>query len=137
MKAKTFENFVNEAVNEAIGYKAAQKFTKKLNDDKLLQQLIAVTDKIHDKMGTGDDVNDWLLQIITYGNKHPQLWSESLDEAVNEEDNHNNEILDTIDKIHQLIGTLKKDGSPEEKRMSSKLWTLAGPLVKTLHSMVQ
>ena len=82
---------INESLNESVNtsevneaksmpYAKARKLTKKLNDDKLLQNLLAITDKIHDKMGTNDEVNDWLYQIITYGNKHPQMW---MDESVN------------------------------------------------------
>jgi len=72
---------VKESVNEAMAYKKAQKFTKKLNDNALLKDLIYVANKIHDKMGTNDDVQEWLKTVITYGNEHPQQWSESLDEA--------------------------------------------------------
>jgi hypothetical protein len=72
---------LGESLDETMAYKKAQKFTKKLNDDALLKDLIYVANKIHDKMGTTNDVNDWLLQVITYGNKHPQMWKESLDEA--------------------------------------------------------
>ena len=79
------KEIINESLNESTNtsdvneaktmpYAKARKFTKKLNDDKLLQDLLAITDKIHDKMGTKDEVNDWLWQIITYGNKHPQMW---------------------------------------------------------------
>jgi hypothetical protein len=72
---------MDESVDETMAYKKAQKFTKKLNDDALLKDLIYVANKIHDKMGTNDDVQEWLKTVITYGNNHPQQWHESLDEA--------------------------------------------------------
>ncbi len=67
---------VDESVNEAMAFKKAYKLTKKLNDDALLKDLLYAANKIHDKMGTSDEVNDWLTQVITYGDKHPQMWKE-------------------------------------------------------------
>ena len=95
---------IDESLDEAMAYKKAQKFTKKLNDDHLLKDLIYVANKIHDKMGTTNDVNDWLLQVITYGNKHPQMWKESLDEAAPKMTSDPD--LEVIDDMVARIGAL-------------------------------
>ena len=74
--AKKYQKQLGESVNEAMAFKKAYKLTKKLNDDALLKDLIYVANKIHDKMGTSDEVNDWLKQVITYGNKQTNMWKE-------------------------------------------------------------
>jgi hypothetical protein len=52
-----------------------------------------------------------------------------------EEGKFNSEVLDLVDEIHKVIGKVKADSSiSKEKR--DKLFTLAGPLVKALHDLV-
>jgi hypothetical protein len=56
-------------------------------------------------------------------------------EKFTNEGKHNSEVLDLVDDIHKVIGKIKGDSSiPKEKR--DKLFTLAGPLVKALHDIV-
>ena len=54
-------------------------------------------------------------------------------EAVNESKVSNSDILDVIDSIQGLIKNIKNDNS----KKSSKLFSMAGPLVKELHKLVE
>ena len=105
---------VKESVDEAMAYKKAQKFTKKLNNDALLKDLIYVANKIHDKMGTNDDVQEWLKTVITYGNEHPQQWSESLDEAMKTIIVPANDVDDMNAEADYFQSFLKKGGVTAE-----------------------
>jgi hypothetical protein len=65
--------------------------------------------------------------------KHIKMFEEF--ESKIEEGKFNSEILDLVDDIHKVIGKVKSDSSiSKEKR--DKLFTLAGPLVKALHDLV-
>jgi hypothetical protein len=48
------------------------------------------------------------------------------------EGKHNSDVLNFIDDLHELLTKLKKT----DKKAASKLFTLAGPLVKELHTFV-
>jgi len=56
-----------------------------------------------------------------------------LKESVNESKVSNSDILDVIDSIQGLIKNIKNDNS----KKSSKLFSMAGPLVKELHKLVE
>ena len=116
---------VYESVNEAMAYKKAQKFTKKLNDDALLKDLIYVANKIHDKMGTNDDVQEWLKTVITYGNNHPQQWHESLDEAAPKMTvDPDAEYVSSVISRLGVIGRNAKPGSNVHKDITKALKAL-------------
>jgi hypothetical protein len=119
---------LKESLNEKVmGYKQAYAFTKKLNDDALLQDLIYVADKIHDKMGTDDIVNQWLLKVITYGNKHKDMWTEALDEAAPKMTHHAD-----VDVVAELITGL---GSLGRRHTGSGITKDVTKAIKVLQSL--
>tara|TARA_R100000093_G_scaffold65600_1_gene36634 strand:+ start:37 stop:729 length:693 start_codon:yes stop_codon:yes gene_type:complete len=123
---------LGESLDETMAYKKAQKFTKKLNDDALLKDLIYVANKIHDKMGTDDDVQEWLKTVITYGNEHPQQWRESLDEAAPKMTVHPDASL-----VSQMISNLGAMGRRATGSNVKKDITKALKVLQNLRSSIQ
>lgn len=153
---ETFESFLGEASWSESDLKDKSRSeilrlissafyrANKLNGKILIAKKEKRSDLVNILKSQFAESNKEYKKLTSFGKKNHEITDTEIKDEISKknesidftnEGKHNSEVLELVDSIHSVINKIKTDSSiPKEKR--DKLFTLAGPLVKALHDIV-